>query len=778
MPGRSVPDRWVTGATLLALNLAILPLAAQGLHTRDTDTFYHLASGRFMIQHGQILDREIFSFTIPGRPWTNHSWLFQYTLARLHELGGFLALIAFRASLVLLTANALFYWCWRRARGDRLVAFGTSLLILGIYVTRAVSIRPHLVDYLFLVVAMLLLDRLWRRPRTLEPWLPLLCVAWANLHGVEYPVLLIAVGVHGVAALLPRMRDPLGTLARDRDVWRWPALLVLCAGAFALNPFGVRLFATALTGLDREVLRHIAEFQPLPWRALFDLAPDLSLSPTSLVAYAMVFVLTAVPDWIHRRDARAVLLCAVTGWMALAHWRFRLEFALLVLPFAGEALAVLRRAPGARGRWSTAVVTCVGVIVLLALGVGTWSALREDRYRPLSTSAYPLGPVRYLEGVRLQGSLFVDAGISGYVEWALHPRVRVFMDMRTPEQFDAETFWLYREVANATDVGPLARVEARWPLAGVLVRREATLARALAADRAERFTLAYADDHFVLFLQHRIVREQGIPPLAVLDPFDTTVGYVARLSPAARDALRGEVARLVQVWPANHLARQTDLALLVQAGALTEAYERARALMGTFPREARYPYAAGVALGGLGRDAAALDAFQQALRLDPGLGVAATAAAETALRLGRYDEGRALMERELERRGDRLNAREYRLLADLRYRGGSPAAAVRAYERALWLPADDQARAEIENNLGSAYLDLGRPEPALGHLEAALARVPGFPEAAFNRARAWARTGRVAEAQREFRRLAEDSSVPSAVRTRARARLTGAAASD
>ena len=774
MFGRGGGDRWGTWAALLLLNLAVLPLAVQGIHSLDTDMFYHLASGRYTAQHGRILDREIFSFTIPDRPWTNYSWLFQYALARLHDLGGFVALIAFRAVLVLLTANLLFFWCRHRAGGDRLVALGTSLLAVGVYGTRAFSIRPHLVDYLFLVVAMILLDRLWRRPRSLEPWLPLLCVAWASLHGVEYPVLLVVVAIHGVGALLPRAREPLGTLLRDRDVWRWPALFVLCAGAFALNPFGVRVFATALMGLDGEVTRHIQEFQPLPWRALLSLAPDLSLSPASLAAYATVFVLVAVPQWIRRRDGRALLLCGVFGTLALARARFLLEFALLVLPFAGEALAALRREPGVRARLSTAVVAGVGALVLLAVGVNAWSALRQGRYAPLSATAYPIGPVRFLEGARLQGNLFVDANASGYVEWALHPRVRVFLDMRTPEPFDGETLWLYREVAFATDVGALSRLEGRWPLDGVLLRREAGLARALARDAADPFELAYADDQFVLFLHQRVLQQRAIPALRVLDPFDTTVGYVAGLPPAARDALRAEVAVLLQVWPDNHLALQTELALLAQAGNPARTYERASGLMAAFPGEARYPYAAGMALRSLQRDADAFEAFQRALRLDAGFGVAAVAAAETALGLGRHDDGRAIMERELERKRDRLTAAEYRLLADLRYRSGRLPEAVRAYERALWLPADDRSRAEVDNNLGSAYLDLGMPEPALRHLEAALARVPGFPEAELNRARAWARTGRVAEARRELRRLAEDGAVPPDIRARARARLAEA----
>jgi tetratricopeptide (TPR) repeat protein len=763
--------RWTTWVGLLVIDLAALALGAHGIQALDTDMFYHLAGGRYMAQQHRILDQETFSFTVPGHPWTNHSWLFQYLLFRVYEVGGFTALVAFRAGVVVLTASLLFVWCRRRARGDDLVALAMTLLAIGLYSIRADNIRPHLADYLFLVVAMLLLERLWLRPGRFEPWLPLLCVLWANLHGVTYPVVLMVVGVHGAAALLPRARESLGVLLQDPDARRWPALVLLCVAAFAVNPFGVRLYATPLTGVDTEAIRHIQEMQPVPWRTLLDLAPDLGLSPNSLAAYVGLCVLTAVPWWIRQRDRRALLLLLGSGALAAARWRFLVEFAILVLPFVGEAWSGAVDPAGRRGRWRTAASAGIVGLMLLAVGHTTWSAMREGRYAGLSRTAYPVGAARFLDAWKLEGNAFSDANASGYVEWMLYPRVRVFMDMRTPEAFDSEIFWLYREVAFAADATPLRRLERRWPIDFVLLRREARLGRALAADPSGVFRLAYADDQFVLFVHERVRRPRQVPVLEVLDPFDASAGYVGALALGARTTLRTETARLLEVSPANHLAHQADLAVMVRAGEAAAAYQRSAGLMAAFPWEPRYPYAAGMALRALHRDADALPLFQRALDLDRSLGVAAVALAETALPLGRYADGRRVMEHERERRRDRLTAAEYRLLGDLRYRSGSPADAVRAYQRALWLVADDQARAEIENNLGSAYVDLGQPDRALDHLEAAIRQAPGFAEAEFNRARAWARTGRDAEARSVFRRLADDASAPAEVRARARARM-------
>jgi hypothetical protein len=57
---------------LVVFTLVVVPFALEGIHTGDTDTFYHLANGRYMVEHGQILDREVFSFTRLNEPWTNY----------------------------------------------------------------------------------------------------------------------------------------------------------------------------------------------------------------------------------------------------------------------------------------------------------------------------------------------------------------------------------------------------------------------------------------------------------------------------------------------------------------------------------------------------------------------------------------------------------------------------------------------------------------------------------------------------------------------------------
>src|SRR2546430_17175604 len=43
-------------------------IAAVGLPSTDSDTYWQLASGRWMLDHGELLRRDVFSATITGAP--------------------------------------------------------------------------------------------------------------------------------------------------------------------------------------------------------------------------------------------------------------------------------------------------------------------------------------------------------------------------------------------------------------------------------------------------------------------------------------------------------------------------------------------------------------------------------------------------------------------------------------------------------------------------------------------------------------------------------------
>src|SRR5262249_26787781 len=161
---------------------------------------------------------------------------------------------------------------------------------------------PHLFSYLFLLLTMVLLERFARSDRFFEPLLPLVCVLWANLHGVEYPVALAALALYCGAGLAPYLQCDLATLLRTPRAARWPVLFAACALSFAVNPFGARLLATPAIAAQAEVMGQIAEMVPVPWRSLGNLYPGLELWSPVWFSYSVVAGFLLGGTWLRRRE--------------------------------------------------------------------------------------------------------------------------------------------------------------------------------------------------------------------------------------------------------------------------------------------------------------------------------------------------------------------------------------------------------------------------------------------------------------------------------------------
>jgi len=68
----------------------------------DSDTWWHLASGRYMVQEGRVPVTDPFSHTRSGMPWIDHGWLAQLLLYGVFALGEWPALALSVAALVTL----------------------------------------------------------------------------------------------------------------------------------------------------------------------------------------------------------------------------------------------------------------------------------------------------------------------------------------------------------------------------------------------------------------------------------------------------------------------------------------------------------------------------------------------------------------------------------------------------------------------------------------------------------------------------------------------------
>ena len=114
-PVTLTPRTWRLVELLVLATLAILALYAASQDVTGEDLWWHLATGRYILEHGEIPTRDVFSFTYPGAPWFNQEWLAQVLFFDLFRRGGGTALVAFKVLVAAALFPAAAWLGWRRS---------------------------------------------------------------------------------------------------------------------------------------------------------------------------------------------------------------------------------------------------------------------------------------------------------------------------------------------------------------------------------------------------------------------------------------------------------------------------------------------------------------------------------------------------------------------------------------------------------------------------------------------------------------------------------------
>jgi hypothetical protein len=416
---------------------ALLLLAA-GQPLLTDDAWWHLALGEAWLRHGPWLAEDPLLFTAPGPP-APASWLADTALAGALRAGGFAGL---RAAHVLAVA-AILALAWslaRRASGSRVAASLATALFAAFAAYRLVQLRPELATILATLALYRLLLEDGRPPgRRRIALAALLFALWANVHaGFLLAPLLLAAALAGLVAASPlRARDE---RVRDRErALALAAALALGSLATLLNPDGVGPHAAWLAGedLSPSLLRVADEWQPLDPLRL----PVEGLPPSPL-AWGLFWALLVATPFGALRAARSWRRAggdegadpALVG-LALASLAAPLAAVRLLWLAIFPLLLLARAARGARGGARAAAWAAAAASLLLAPAfarLGDWPVARALA-DPWSGFAQPYRAARYqahavwiLADAGLEGNLWNDYPLGGFLGFWLAPRVRSF----------------------------------------------------------------------------------------------------------------------------------------------------------------------------------------------------------------------------------------------------------------------------------------------------------------------------------------------------------------
>ncbi|TME90305.1 MAG: hypothetical protein E6I44_00640 [Chloroflexi bacterium] len=435
------------GRALAPLYVALAAFAlALATPPGDPDTYWHLASGKWMLDHGALLRADVFSSTVNGQPYSVGEWFGEIVLYVAYLAGGWTGLVVLRGLLV---AVAAFFLTRVALRGGTPVIIAVPVSCAALLLSEIVwTDRPHLFTLaLFPLLLDLLLTARGGRLGVLLGVPPLLLV-WTNLHG-GYALGLALVGIFTLDALL------------ERRNW--------ASSAFAIT--AITAFAASLVDPGSLGLGAAAAHATAPPRFIVEESPPDVTRPAGFV-FAAFIIGTLALALRAGGTLLDLMLLAPLLWLGLSAQRQMPYFAFAAVPYITTALPrawspleawLARRRPYPR---AAVVGFGAGVVAMALVGLALVPSAPNERAYPTAA----LAAVRSSSGVLLN-----EYDWGGYLIWRA-PERPVFVDGRL-FPFLPDVFADWRE---AVELGPHWKdVLDRYKVAQVLLRPDRALVSAL-----------------------------------------------------------------------------------------------------------------------------------------------------------------------------------------------------------------------------------------------------------------------------------------------------------
>ena len=394
----------------------------------DGDLWNKLAIGAHVWKFGTVPVHDTFAFTPVLPRYIEHEWGAGTIFFGVLKFLGPAGLMTLKILLAFGALGAAL------ATGRKIGCAWEALLVLAIPAAACVLLgyipvlRSHTFTYCFFAVTLLGLEAM----RDGKKWpvfvLPLMMLAWSNIHG-GFVAGLGAVAIYTVFALFAR-----------RQIKRMLLTAFACCAVTLVNIYGLKFWVYLIPALLNK-RPDIAEWQPLP---LF--ADDVFLSFRVLFALVILLLLAA---W-HRTEKKSwpgltlLALTAALAWHSRRHAPF---FGVTALAFAGPFLQTVLLACAARlPQHLRAAFKPALAIMILYGAVAAYAAavfLPNASFVLLSPLGHdPVREVDILSLARAKGNLATPFGWGGYCSWRLYPRIKISMDGRYETTFPESTFEL------------------------------------------------------------------------------------------------------------------------------------------------------------------------------------------------------------------------------------------------------------------------------------------------------------------------------------------------
>lgn len=472
----------------------------------DSDMLWHLRLGEDTLAHGWPVMNDIYSYTMTGTYWVNHSWLAEIVLVIFYELLGYAGL----SLIVALAAVACAALMMKQMNSPVLLRAG--VIILAVMVMAPVlTPRPQLFSLVMLSLLSYILY-LYKKGRSRLIWwvIPQFWI-WGNLHG-GFPLGIILLSLSIIGEIGNHLW---GRLADHLLAWKQIGQLSVVTAASALvvmiHPYGAGIWQVAFETVNIKVLQnfieewaspnfHIAAQQPFVWMLLImvmaiwigkekvdwgEILPVLAFSYACFMARRNFgpFAIIAAP--VTARYLWNVMRLwgdSVQPWIKKAQTRLKLSDEAAQKLLLGE--------PQKSKPVNLMAVGLLFGVCLVKLFLVSYPVNVEKWYAQL----FPVSGAEWIATRYPEARVFNSYAWGGYMLWAM-PGRQVFADGRT-DLFGDDIIGQWISVVQG-DQDWEAILE-RWQVDLVFIEPEQPIARLLPH---AGWTEVFRDDISVIFVR-------------------------------------------------------------------------------------------------------------------------------------------------------------------------------------------------------------------------------------------------------------------------------------
>ncbi len=274
------------------------------------DFWWHIKVGEYVIDSGIVPTKDVFSWygTSLNLDWTAHEWLADVFFYVLYRAFGTIGIFIFS----FIGAGSIYCLLWREVReytSSNLLFTGVFFTLFAVVASTFFYGRPHIFGFFFLYFELKLLYGYYENPQDKKIWyIPIIAVAWSNLHGGSSNLSYILCVIFLLVGACGFKYGRITTNKFNRKQFNQLLLVtIVTVGALLINPIGYRVLVYPYINLsDGLSMALISE-----WKA-----PDAK-SIGNLVLYFLPMLLMTVGIIGENKKIRLIDIVVMLSFMFL-----------------------------------------------------------------------------------------------------------------------------------------------------------------------------------------------------------------------------------------------------------------------------------------------------------------------------------------------------------------------------------------------------------------------------------------------------------------------------